>query len=81
MKTSLKIVLFLLIIGFSLFAIVFFRDVPAVKIWENYRIFYIDKELNLFDVLGEGEKTGVISKNTQNYPSKNTFTPSINKIS
>lgn len=75
MKTSLKIVLFLLIIGFSLFAIVFFRDVPAVKIWENYRIFYIDKELNLFDVLGEGEKTGVISKNTQNYPSKNTFTP------
>ncbi|MBO5400845.1 MAG: hypothetical protein J6A14_03305 [Spirochaetaceae bacterium] len=75
MKTALKIVLFLLIIGFSLFAIVFFRDVPAVKIWENYRIFYVDKDLNLFDVLNDGEKSGIISKNTQNYPTQNAFTP------
>ena len=75
MKTALKIVLFLLIIGFSLVAIVFFRDVPAVKIWENYRIFYVDKDLNLFDVLNDGEKSGIISKNTQNYPTQNAFTP------
>ena len=62
MKIALKIVLFLSIIIFSLLGIVFFRDVPAVKIWDNYCIFYVDKEISILDALSNIDTQGVISK-------------------
>ena len=77
MKIALKIVLFLSIIIFSLFGIVLFRDVPAVKIWDNYRIFYVDKDLSIFDALSNIDTTGVISKESQEYVKPNNYTPII----
>ena len=75
MKIALKIVLFLSIIIFSLLGIVFFRDVPAVKIWDNYCIFYVDKEISIFDALSNIDTQGVISKATQEYVKPHSYTP------
>ena len=75
MKIALKIVLFLSIIIFSLLGIVFFRDVPAVKIWDNYCIFYVDKEISILDALSNIDTQGVISKETQEYVKPHSYTP------
>ena len=76
MKTSLKIVLAFLFTLISLFAIYFLRIVPSVKIWDSYKIFYVDKSVDIETVFSNSTLMNkIISKSTQNYPTSNKITP------
>lgn len=74
MKFPLKIVAYISIIFISLFLIYFFRDVPSVKIWDSYRIFYIEKSTDIKSIIKDYDAY-IISKYSQEYPSTSSFTP------
>ena len=76
MKTSLKIVLALLLTITSLFLIYFLRVVPSVKIWDSYKIFYVDKSVDIETVFSNSNlNSKIISKSNQTYPSSSKITP------
>ena len=74
MKFPLKFVAYISIIFISLFLIYFFRDVPSVKIWDSYRIFYIEKSTDIKSIIKDYDAY-IISKYSQEYPSTSSFTP------
>ena len=76
MKTSLKIVLALLLTITSLFLIYILRVVPSVKIWDSYKIFYVDKSVDIETVFSNSNlNSKIISKSNQTYPSSSKITP------
>ena len=84
MKSSLKIVLSLCLIIASLFSIYFFRILPSIKIWDSYKVFYIDKSIDFISVFSDFEKSykdGIISKESQKYPEENNLTPVMGEYS
>ena len=84
MKSSLKIVLSLCLIIASLFSIYFFRILPSIRIWDSYKVFYIDKSIDFISVFSDFEKSykdGIISKESQKYPKENNLTPIMGEYS
>lgn len=84
MKSSLKIVLSLCLIIASLFSIYFFRILPSIRIWDSYKVFYIDKSIDFISVFSDFEKSykdGIISKESQKYPEENNLTPIMGEYS
>jgi len=93
MKTVLKSSLIVFVILISLLGIIYFRVSPTVRFWDNYKIFYVDKNLDISTILsnlsvyGNFKNDGeIIFREAQSYPANNLLTPimkdfSIKKLS
>ena len=82
MKTVLKSSLIVFGILISLLGIIYFRVSPTVRFWDNYKIFYVDKNLDISTILSnlsvyENFKNDgdIIFREAQSYPENNLLTP------
>ena len=62
----------------SLLCLFLFRFTPNTKIWENYTVLYVEKNLSvetIIDLLESNDIYNVISQNHENYPVPSQFAP------